>query len=233
VNFDRITYQREALFNEFFVHKNILDIASYIGQTSIDLRLLGASKVTGVEPRQVSVDVAKLSALERNISNVDFVCGDATNYPLLQELLIDVDTVTCFGMFYHIHDHFNLLKNICTSNCKYFLLETIFGLESPNPTMLCNVEPIEGNDNQNGINNGFSHVMTGAPNLTWIKQSLEIFGWKIVYFVTDFSPDERMFIGAVNSKYINTTAYCNLPDNCWEWETKDGETTGIKKFSVY
>jgi SAM-dependent methyltransferase len=233
VNFSRIAYHRDALFKEFFVGKNILDIASYIGQTSIDLSKLGAKKVTGIEPRQSSIDIAKSSVLVHNINNVDFVCGDATDYPLLKTLLVDVDTVTCFGMFYHIHDHFNFLKTICTSNCRYFLLETIFGLESPNPTMLCNVEPVDGNNNQNGINEGFTHVMTGAPNLTWIKQSLEIFDWKIVYFISDFSSDERMFIGAVNSKYIDTTAYSDLPDNFWEWKIKDGERIGIKKFSVY
>jgi SAM-dependent methyltransferase len=220
---------------EFFKDKNVLDIASHTGESSVAICKLNAKFVTALEIREELVTQAWQLAHKEGVDNIQFVCGDATNLMLLKKLLHNIDTVTCFGMFYHIHDHFNFIKNICTSSAKYFLLETLFGIESPNPTMLCNVEktqPITC-----GANLGFDHVMVGAPNLIWIKQVLDIFNWQIVFFKTDIDKyavgaHERMNIGAVNLKYVDIKNNPTMPDHMWEWQTNT-EQNGGKIFSIY
>jgi hypothetical protein len=234
MDFNRIVYRADEVLNEFFKNKVVLDIASYDGVTSFDIANLGAKKVIGVEPRKTSVTKANASLEKLGYTNVKFVCGDATDYQLMETLLTDIDTVACFGVFYHLTDHFKFLKKICTSNCKYLLIETLFGLESSNPTMLCVVEPTVGNDDQSGINDGFAQVMVGAPNIVWIQQVLEIFNWQITYFTTDDLGDERMFIGAVNRNFIDVTFAAKLPQDAWQWDVEYGiNVVGNKKFSIY
>ena len=233
MEFDRIRYRHDEILNTFFKDKVVLDIASYDGSSSITLAELGAKKVIGIEPRTESIELAKENLKKSGYSNIEFVCGDATDYDLMDKLLTGVDSVACFGVFYHLTDHFKFLKKICSSSCQYLLIETLFGLESPNPTMVCAVEPTTGNDNQNGINEGYSHVMFGVPNIVWLQQVFDIFNWQIAYFITDNLGDERMIVGAVNKKFINVDASKVMPDDMWVWEIADGETIGKKKFSIF
>lgn len=231
MNFYRLSYRFDQLTDTFFKDKSVLDIACHDGASSFEISKLGANRVIGIEPRSNLVRKANNSLQNLNYKNVEFVCGDATDYLLMDTLLQNIDTVSCFGVFYHLTDHFKFLKKICTSSCKYLLIETLFGLESPNPTMICAVEP--SNADQNGINDGFSHVMVGVPNIVWIQQVLEIFNWQITYFVTDYYGDERMIIGASNNNFVKLENNVILSQDIWKWEIENGSSVGTRKFSIY
>ena len=211
----------------------MLDAASHCGQSSTGIAKLGAASVIGVEARPNLVETAQQLLTTTGYNNVQFICGDITDYTLLDQLLVNTDTVTCFGVFYHLNDHFNFLKHICTSPCKRLIIETLFGLESPNPTMICNVEPVVGNYNQNGINPGFDQLMCGSPNIIWIQQVLEIFNWHLVYFITDHYSDERMILCAVNGNQIDISSFAVLPKDSWQWDIQPNSFVGTKKFSIY
>jgi len=223
----------------FFTDKNVLDIASHTGDSTVCISNLNAKSVLGLEPRRELVEISRKFAKENN-SNVTFICCDGTDHNLLPTLLNDIDVVTNFGMFYHINDHFNFLKTICTSDVKFLLLETIFGLESSFPTILCNVETTD--DVLHGINSEFPKVMTGAPNIVWIKQVLEIFNWQITFFkgflnLSDARPDgeharERMVIGATNLNYVDLSDKPKIPEDFWEWSVESNSKIA-KVFSIY
>jgi SAM-dependent methyltransferase len=231
MDLNKISYRQSELFNEFFKDKNVLDVASNTGESSFDISKLGAKKVIGIEPRIASVNTAIKSLEQLKYTNVEFVCGDATDYYLMDKLLVNINTVSCFGVFYHLTDHFKFLKKICTSECKYLLIETLFGLESPNPSMLCINEPT---DNElMGINEGFPNLMCGAPNIAWIDQVLSIFNWQITYFMTSYLGDERMIIGATNKNFINLDHCEKMPDNFWKWDIDADSKIGNNKFSIY
>jgi hypothetical protein len=233
MNLNRMFHTKQQLFDDFFVGKRVLDTASHRGQSSIDIAALGATSVVGIEVRPKSVEMAHKLLANTNCNNVQYICGDITDYTLLDKTLTEIDTVACFGVFYHLHDHFNFLKHICTSSCTRLVIETLFGLESPNPTMACVVESVEGNSGQQGVNAGFDRVMIGSPNIVWIQQVLEIFNWHIVYFVTDNYGDERMILGAVNGNKIDVSAYPKFPGDMWQWAIEPNSITGTKKFSIY
>jgi hypothetical protein len=233
MNLNRMFHTKKELFADFFVGQRVLDTASHRGQSSIDIANLGAADVIGIEVRAHSVELAHKLLANSTCNNVQYICGNITDYTLLDQTLTSIDTVACFGVFYHLHDHFNFLKHICTSNCKRLVIETLFGLESPNPTMACTVESVEGNSGQQGVNAGFDRVMIGSPNIVWVQQVLEIFNWHIVYFITDNYGDERMILGAVNGNKIDISNYSKMPDNMWQWEIEPNSYVGTKKFSIY
>lgn len=229
MDFDRVGPGSRELWQRVFDGKSVLDIASHTGRTSEDILDFGARQVVGLEPRP---DMVMHSRTLRTDPRMTFICGDATDTRIMPALLAEVDTVTCLGVLYHMHDHFNFFKSVCVSPARYLVIETLFGLESPNPTMLCNVESAQEQDRTCGINVGFDRVMVGAPNLAWIHSVLEIFGWHVTWFSTYIShlPDDRMLIVAENSRYSDGTP---LPADLWQWHIEPGETVGTKRFSVY
>jgi hypothetical protein len=206
---------------DFFLKDcRVLDLASHTGESTICISERGAKSVVGVEPRIELIDQSKVLAKQNNIDNVCFVPGDCTNKDQLLKFLQNVDTVTTFGMFYHIADHNVLIRNICESGAKHLLIETEYGPESPLPSMHWYVENTE--ENIRGWN-GYAEILAGVPNLKWINDCLTIYNWQIIYYKAFYQGHktqdqrQRMIIGAVNLKDYNSEKIDTLPENLWEW----------------
>ena len=214
---------------DFFIKdRRVLDLASHTGESTICISEQGAKSAIGVEPRPGLVAQAKLLAEQNNINNVSFVQGDCTNSDQLLKLLNNIDTVTTFGMFYHIADHNLLLRNICESSAKHLIIETEYGPESPMPSINWYVE--KTNEKHRGWN-GYTQILAGAPNLKWINDCLEIYNWKIIYYKSFYqdllnNPRQRMIIGAVNLKEYNVEKIDILPENLWEWSIQPNREVG-------
>ena len=89
----------------------MLDLASHDGRFSFAALAAGAARVIGVE-----VDGDLVEKAEANLA----ACGvDADRYEFVHrdmfrhfDDLERVDVVFCFGIFYHVNDHMQLLTNI-------------------------------------------------------------------------------------------------------------------------
>ena len=205
--------------NFLFKNCRVLDLASHTGESSICCREHGASLVLGVEPRGDLVEKSKVLAKEHSITNVEYVVGDATDINQLKNLLCDIDTVITFGMFYHIADHNMLIKTICESNAKHIIIETEYGPETSLPNIDWYVE--ETNSPITGYN-GYSQILAGAPNLQWIVDCLNIYGWKIIYYKAFYQgypsdPRQRMILSAVNLKKYDKNKIKSIPQDLWKW----------------
>ena len=162
-----------SLNTEILKNKTVLDLACHHGESTQIIHTLGATHVTGVEVRENLVDQARQKLCA---SNVEFFVKDITDYNFISPLVKNSDTITCFGVLYHLFDHFRFLSNILTPNVEHVLIETEFGTESLNPEMSWGFEITD--HKLHGHHKNLKIIPNGTPNLSWILQSADIFGFK-------------------------------------------------------
>jgi hypothetical protein len=134
---------------------------------------LGAKHVSGVEVREQLVNQSRQ---QLSANNVEFFTADITDYDFISPLVKNSDTITCFGVLYHLFDHFKFLSHILAPNIEHVLIETEFGPETLNPEMFWG---FENTDNiLHGYHKNLKIIPNGTPNLSWILQSADIFGFK-------------------------------------------------------
>lgn len=158
-------------------NKTVLDLACHTGESTKIIHSLGAKHVYGVEVREELVNRARQRLCA---NNVEFFTADITDYNFMSPLVKNSNTITCFGVLYHLFDHFRFLSQIFAPNIEYVLFETEFGPETLNPQM------VWGFETTNRILHGYSGdlkiIPNGTPNLSWILHSSEIFGFKCDWF---------------------------------------------------
>jgi len=106
-----------------FVGKRVLDLASHDGRWSYAALKLGASHVTGIEARPELIEKGahlfketKSGSLIRWLRGREsprFLCGDI--FDVMPQLLSQgekFDVVLCLGIFYHVMDHYRLIRLI-------------------------------------------------------------------------------------------------------------------------
>jgi predicted RNA methylase len=222
----------EAL-NFFIKDCDVLDIASYTGKSSASIKCMGARSVVGLEPRTESIEIAQDLIRLNSLDSVSFVKGDATDANSLTALLEGKDTVTNFGMFYHIADHHLFLKTICNSQVKHLILESEFGPECSTPNMDWYVETTDWD--KAGFN-GYASILAGVPNFPWVNIILELYGWQTVFYKAFYHDSramhQRFVIGAVNTRFVDTHTLPKLPGNLWEWNIVPNSITG-REFIAY
>jgi len=101
-------------FKADFAGVRVLDLASHDGRWSYAALSLGAAHVTGIEARPELIEKGKhLFARDDLRKRVEFLVGDIFDaMPRLLERGEQFDVVLCLGIFYHVMDHFRLLKLI-------------------------------------------------------------------------------------------------------------------------
>lgn len=162
-----------SLNTEILKNKTVLDLACHDGESTKMIHTLGAKHVSGVEIREELVNQARQKLCA---NNVEFFTADITDYNFISPLVKNSDTITCFGVLYHLFDHFRFLSHILAPNIEHVLIETEFGAETLNPEMFWG---FENTDNKlHGYHKDLKIVPNGTPNLSWILQSANIFGFK-------------------------------------------------------
>jgi SAM-dependent methyltransferase len=185
--------------NSMFKDKNVLDLGCHTGDSSRKIASFGAKSVTGIEIRQSSLDLA---VQETTSSNINYFCEDITNYNFINPLVAQSEVVACFGVFYHLFDHFRFLSCILKPNIEYVLLETLQGPDSPDPGMFWSFEPTDSE--WNGWFNNLTEIPAGSPNISWITQSAKLFGFEVdfleYYYGFGVDTNRRMIVRLYNSK---------------------------------
>lgn len=157
---------------EIIKGRSILDIASHDGRWSFAAIKNGASHVLGIEGRKELVESSYTNMQKYGIpkEKYSFIVGD-----IFQEIKKiksnTIDTVFCFGYFYHTMNHMFLLDEIARLSPKHLILDTSIS-ESDSP--IIEVTEEDSKDPRNAIiidpvsNN--SKVVVGSPS----KKALDI-----------------------------------------------------------
>lgn len=108
--------------------KRILDIASNNGRWTYAALNSSAAHVTSIEGRQERVDdaIKFLGELGFNSDKYSAYCGDMYDFLYENKDSLNVDTVFLLGVYYHIMDHYHLLKSIARLNPKTIIIDSGF-----------------------------------------------------------------------------------------------------------
>jgi 2-polyprenyl-3-methyl-5-hydroxy-6-metoxy-1,4-benzoquinol methylase len=122
--------------------KRVLDIASHDGRWSFAALKAGASRVVGIEARDHLVEGANSNPRKYGASEntFRFILGDA--FGLIDKIeLGSIDTVFCFGFFYHVTDHMLLLSKIERLKPQHIIIDTAV-IADPRPIVLFSAKTI-------------------------------------------------------------------------------------------
>jgi FkbM family methyltransferase len=111
-----------ARHREHIVGRTVLDVGSHDGRWTLAALATGASYVTAIEPRPDLVDIAEMNLGEYGFEQAQFLVGGALD--TLTSMKPKVDTVFLFGVFYHVHQHISLLKELSETNATTIIIDT-------------------------------------------------------------------------------------------------------------
>jgi len=195
---------------ELIKDKKILDIASHDGRFSFAAIKIGAAHVLGIEGRQYLVDNSIKNMERYGIPNnkYNFVTGDI--HQEIKKIKPDeIDTVFCFGFFYHTIHHMFLLSQIKRLNPQHLIIDTNI-LQSDQP--IVRIEAQGGSEgsatsSENAKNN---KTIIGMPSTSAIELMLINQGFSFQYydwlnkkisnwkFLGDYKNGQRITIVAKN-----------------------------------
>ena len=105
---------------------SVLDLASHDGRWTYAALKLGASHVTGIEARPELIEKGRhLFDTPEFAGRYDFLVGDIFDVmPELQRKSQRFAVILCLGIFYHVMDHFRLLRLIRDFAPRLVILDT-------------------------------------------------------------------------------------------------------------
>jgi ubiquinone/menaquinone biosynthesis C-methylase UbiE len=128
VSANRLNWRAEVLIAHnpsAFVGKRVLDLASHDGRFTHAALACGANHVVGVEARAEHVDKAfsNMERLGHPRERYEFVVGDLVDY-LRPVQPGSFDTILCFGIFSHLIEQVEILREIRRIAPEHFILDT-------------------------------------------------------------------------------------------------------------
>jgi hypothetical protein len=178
---------------------SVLDLASHDGRWSYALSAAGAREVVGVEARPELIEQFQYYPPGPVKDRVSFVQGDV--YDALPKLAADgrrFDVVALFGLFYHVMDHYLLLKLIHRLDPRLIIVDSEFYLSEEPTVRLIR----EGTDH---VLHSIAHIPgqvkapAGIPSKTALGWMAETLGYRIEWADWGTVPPERR--GGVQSYF--------------------------------
>ena len=170
--------------NEMVIRgKRILDIASHDGRWSFAALKAGASHVTGIEARDYLVQAASTNLRKYGLpeNSFRFVVGDV--FGAIDQMEPEsVDTVFCFGFFYHIVNHMLLLSKIARLKPKHILLDTVVLNEPRRIIALQSEDPESEGDAARTGAEAQKIILAGIASRKALEFMLSSFGWSFEYY---------------------------------------------------
>jgi hypothetical protein len=173
---------------------SILDIASHDGRWSFAALKAGASHVVGIEARPHLVERANETCRLYDIVPGAFSFVGADVFNVLPSVSPgSVDTVFCFGFFYHMMHHQLLLSMIVALKAKHLILDTRI-CPSEEPVIEVRVESTKEDANAAPApSDVMETTVVGYPSRAAIELMLGSYGFHYHYFdwagapITDWS----------------------------------------------
>ena len=163
----------------------VLDLAAHDGRWSYALAEAGAAEVVGVEARQELIDRFALFPETEFKRRVDLRRGDI--FEALEGFVEDgeeFDVVAVFGIFYHIIEHFRLLKLIRALGATVVLVDSEFST-GKTPKIDLVFERTDYTSNAAPQISGQDRAIIGLPTRKAMNKMAEALGFDIVWAEAD------------------------------------------------
>jgi 16S rRNA G966 N2-methylase RsmD len=200
---------------EIIENASILDLGSHDGRWSFAALKNGAKNILGIEVRKNLIENAKKNMELYNVSQekYSFIFGD-----VLKEIKKirpnQFDLIFCFGFFYHIMNHMDLLSEIKRINPKYLVLDTSV---VPSEEPIVKIIEEDSTNESMGIDQNMPNekmVLVGMPSKKTVEIMLKKLGFQITYFdwhkteknwdnLWDYKENKRISLVAENLLKIN------------------------------
>lgn len=206
--------QRSKCILEPFVKEfkgaRVLDLGCHDGRWAYAMASLGASKVIGIEGRQDLLNCFSVFPDNKFKSNVELVCGDL--FEQLDTLVSNgskFDIVAVFGIFYHVMDHFRLLKLVSSLEPRLVIIDSEF-IEVDNAMIQVVTE-----DTSNPLNaipqvHGQSRAVIGIPSTRAVEFMASALGYELEWINKDavFGTDhDQIHDYFRNHRKVRSTCY--------------------------
>lgn len=181
---NRLNNRYSALieFNKSIIkNSSILDLGSHDCRWSFAAIKNGAVNVLGIEGREhlVKNSYKNMEFYKIPKEQYHFIRGDV--FEEIKKIQPETfDVVFCFGLFYHVINHMQLLEEIKRLKAKYLILDTSIS-ESDKPI----IELVEENQNSeaSGIKTKFSNkAIAGFPSKSAVEMMLKALGFSFYYY---------------------------------------------------
>lgn len=155
----------------------VLDLAAHDGRWSYALAAAGARDVIGVEARAETIEGFAQFPDEKIKERVQLHAGDIdTEMDKMIAAKSRFDVVACFGIFYHIMDHYGLLARIAQLRPKLVIIDGEF-INANNAIIQLIREDTDGVLNAIARIPGQTKTLVGVPSMVATEQMAEALGY--------------------------------------------------------
>jgi predicted rRNA methylase YqxC with S4 and FtsJ domains len=174
--------------------KNVIDLACNLGYFTLASSNIGAKNVTGVEVRQLYIDVFDKVKTHWPHNNVTVVNANLEKIDILNNILIDVDTILYTGHLYHTVNHSFILNAFTKSSATCIIVESIIP-KSTTEFKESVTDPLNGYIDESTL-----MVNARAPSIAETKNMISSLGWTVVSedIINSFNP-KRFVITATRN----------------------------------
>lgn len=162
-------------------HKRVIDFACYRGVYAFFAAENQCKHVMGIDVRADNVlvaDTIRKTTKYLHNSNLDFQVGDLHHYDHNLRLCREADVIFLFGILYHVHDHYDILKSTCLSNVQSVMIET--GIHhSEGPTVSWKLEPTF--ELIAGHLDALEKIPVGYPSISYLDMIMDSLGYRRTY----------------------------------------------------
>lgn len=166
--------------------RTILDLASHDGRWTFAALKAGARHALGIEGRANLVAAANSTLHEYGIAEdrYRFIVGD-----VFEQLDLiapgSIETIFCFGFFYHTPHHMRLLSKIARLDPQHLIIDTEVD-RSTEPIVRLRKEAVALQPNAvTGEPGDPAHAVVGKPTRSALEMMLTSFGWQLSYYDWD------------------------------------------------
>lgn len=190
----------------------VLDLAAHDGRWSYALAGAGAREVVSIEARQELMDqFAEFPDTEFK-SSIRWVHGDIFDeLEALVEAGETFDVVAVYGIFYHVMDHYRLLKLIRALRPRLVVVDSEF-VQADEAVIDVVMEDTEKYLNSTAHLDGQRRAPTGAPSRSAVEMMATSLGWGVEWADWTAVPkEERRWLRA----YYRGADVRRRRDTCW------------------
>ncbi|MFO7857144.1 MAG: class I SAM-dependent methyltransferase [Paracoccaceae bacterium] len=169
----------------------VLDLASHDGRWPYAFAGAGAREVVGVEARpELAAEFESYPDADLK-ARVEMRVNDLyAELEVMAEAGERFDVVGVFGIFYHVMDHYRMLRLIRRLGPKLVVVDSEFVLR-PGPVVLLLYEDPEKQLNTIRLAEGQTRTPKGVPSLKAMEMMAESLAWSVDWFDWDGVPEAR------------------------------------------
>ncbi len=215
LNLNRLNRRHDYLvepYQDDLSGARVLDLASHDGRWSYALSAAGAAEVVGVEARAEMIEQFGDYPAGPVKDRIRFIHGDV--YEVLPTMIAageTFDVVAVYGLYYHLMDHYGLLKLIARLRPRLVIIDSEFHL-SPDATIRLAVEKTSSHLNSVAHTDHQEIAPVGIPSHRATEVMAESLGYAVEW--ADWNTLPRSQRGGLKAYYREEPAAWKRRDTC-------------------